>query len=199
MGPSGRNVYENEGWVLRKLTHEEYKNLYWFDCNDEDINEFFQKDALDHKNELMAESYCFELKSSGTPAALLCLQNDSLNFHNIPRKEKNTFGKGIELPFVKRRYSSIPAVKIGRLGVQKEFQGHNIGSHLLETCKKFFVTDNRTGCRLITIDAYISKVDFYKRSGFRLFVGETVTGKDDGDTVIMYCNLKPYWNEINQK
>jgi GNAT superfamily N-acetyltransferase len=191
MGRSGRNYYVYKDWKLRKLKDEEYTKLGWFSCGDdetdEDINDYFHNDALLHKKELIAESYVFEYK--GVPLALLCLQNDSIQFGEDDNKERNKFGKIIELPFSKR-YNSIPAVKIGRLGVSKTLKGMGIGSRLLNLCKLMFITDNRTGCRLIMVDSYIKKIGFYEKNGFSIFPNETIEDKSEKDTVIMLCNLK---------
>lgn len=57
-------------------------------------------------------------------------------------------------------------MKIGRLGVDKEFRGQHIGSDILSFVKRLFVTDNRTGCAFVTVDALRSAIPFYIRNGF---------------------------------
>ena len=185
----GRDFFENNGWKLRKLKEAEFSELTWFDCGDNEINDFFHNDALPHKQELMAESYSFEFK--GRPLALLSIQNDTVHFDEDENQERIRFGKNIGLPF-RKRYRSIPAVKLGRLGIQASLAGNGIGSVLLDFCKLMFVTDNRTGCRLITVDSYIKRIGFYEKNGFALFPNQIIDGRDDEDTVIMYCDLKPY-------
>jgi len=188
---SGREYIESNGFRLRKLKDKEYSKLSWFDCGDEEINDFFHKDAFPHKQELMAECYCFELNKK--PLALVSLQNDSIHFGDDKGKGRNKFGQEIHLPF-KKRYKSIPAVKIGRLGVHKDVQGLKIGSMLLRFCKYMFITKNRTGCRLITIDSYVNRIAFYRNNGFTLFPYQALNNRKENDTVIMYCDLKPYHN-----
>lgn len=183
MGRSGRDYFAFNKWRIRKLSIQEYTKLGWFDCGDSEINEFFIEDALPHKQELMAESYVFEYKNS--PVALVSIQNDSIQFDDEENRERQQFGKGISLPFPKR-YKSIPAVKLGRLGVHKKYAGNRFGSNLLSFCKKLFVTENRTGCRLITVDSYIKKISFYKRNDFILLPNQIIEGKKEDDTVIMY-------------
>lgn len=137
----------------------------------------------------MAQSYSFEYM--GRPLALVSIQNDSLHFDEDDDRERIDFGSSIELPFTKR-YRSLPAAKLGRLGVQAAFSGRGIGSNLLAFCKLLFVTDNRTGCRLITVDSYITRIGFYERNGFFLFPNQVIENRDENDSVIMYCDLKPY-------
>lgn len=47
----------------------------------------------------------------------------------------------------------------------------NIGSHTLNMIKKLFVTENRTGCRFITVDAYNNEevLQFYQKNEFQFF------------------------------
>ena len=35
--------------------------------------------------------------------------------------------------------------------------------------KRFFTTENRTGCRFITVDAYSNVTDFYRKNGFGFY------------------------------
>jgi len=100
----------------------------------------------------MAVTYgLFLIDYPGHPLAFATLQNDALkiNLANYP-------------------YKSSPAVKIGRLGVSVEWQGGGIGTELLTMIKDFMLTDNRTGCKYITVDAYNkpSVLRFYQKNGF---------------------------------
>jgi hypothetical protein len=47
-----RNSFSDSGFILHKV--EDFSQLSNFDCGDDDLNEFFQKDALPHKEELLA-------------------------------------------------------------------------------------------------------------------------------------------------
>lgn len=184
---SGRDFVESEEWLLRKLNEKEYYNLKWFDCDDDEINEFFLEDAIFHKQELLAESYVYEYM--GSPLALVSIQNDSIHFADDEGKERKKFGEKLYLDY-KKRYNSIPAVKLGRIGVHKTYKRQGIGSNLITHCKKLFVTDNRTGCRVITIDAYNNEkvIEFYKKNSF-----DFLSDKDkDNHTRIMWCDLQRF-------
>lgn len=162
-----RNSFRDGLWLLRKL--DDFSCLASFDCGDEDLNEFFRNDALDHKNELLAEIYSFHTIAEATgeilpPVAFVTFHNDVILLPKDLKKEI--------LPHPKRHYPSHPAVKIGRLGVLHDLQGIGIGSHLLKTVKKFFLQDNRTGCRFITVDAYAKSAKFYKNNGFQFLTAQ---------------------------
>jgi len=81
-----------------------------------------------------------------------------------------------------------PAVKITRLGVHHEVQRNNIGSFLLNVTKQFFVTDNRTGCRFLSVDAYNRDniLKFYIKNDFQFFYDKDKNRK----TRAMFFDLK---------
>ncbi|MFA5016173.1 MAG: GNAT family N-acetyltransferase [Methylobacter sp.] len=82
---------------------------------------------------------------------------------------------------------TLPAVKIGRLAVDKRFQSNGVGSLVLDFIKGWFTEGNKTGCRFIVVDT-LNKPDtlnFYSKNGF-LYLNP----KDDKDkTRLMYFNL----------
>lgn len=57
-------------------------------------------------------------------------------------------------------------MKIGRLAVTNTYKGMKIGSMVIDYLKEWFITNNRTGCRFITVDAYIGSLSFYEKAGF---------------------------------
>ena len=50
--------------------------------------------------------------------------------------------------------------------MDESLKGMSIGTILLKFIKTFFVKDNKTGCRFITVDAYSNAISFYERNGF---------------------------------
>lgn len=56
-----------------------------------------------------------------------------------------------KIPNIKRR-SSHPSVKVGRLAVSKKHQGQNWGKLIISLLKEWFIHNNKTGCRFITVD-----------------------------------------------
>ena len=172
-----RNVFESGGWILKKV--EDFSRLSDFDCGDADLNEFFRKDCFQQKQELLNETYEIveATVEDAFPVALISLCNDAV------RKQKVLELLGFTDK--KKIYPYYPAVKIARLGVSKELQRKDIGTHLVNMIKEMFLTDNRTGCRLLTVDSYNKPhvINFYeKRNGFQFFPGEErkkVTSEED--------------------
>lgn len=170
------------GLVLSKLS--DLSLAASFDCGDSDLNEYFQKDVLSHKEQLLTETYCLSLKS--TPegiCALLDLCNDSI------RIEKFKLSEPKDIPERMRHYN-LPAVKITRLGVIDSMRRNGLGTHIINMVKTLFKIDNRTGCRLITVDAYNNSktLAFYEKNGFAFF-----SDKDEGrQTRAMFFDLKRF-------
>ena len=56
----------------------------------------------------------------------------------------------------------------------------------MDFIKSYFVFDNKTGCRFITVDAYIDAIAFYGKNGF------VPLNSDDEDSVytrLLYFDL----------
>jgi len=194
-----RNKFESDKFVLARLeTEDDFNSICSFDCGNPDLNEFFRDDAFMHKHHLLAETYYFQPVAATKenifiPVAFISFLNDNIPLTKEEAKtNKKDFRKQIEktIPYKFRRYSSFPAVKIGRLGVNKDYHRHSIGTYLLNMTKEFFLTHNRTGCRFITVDAYNDNatINFYTKNGFQFLWGED----KDSDTRIMYFDLKRF-------
>jgi GNAT superfamily N-acetyltransferase len=182
MRNGGRNSFEDEGWILEPFV--DFSLADDFDCGDADLNDFFRTDLIHHENQLLTKTYSFtpveaRITNGFAPVALISFCNDAIRLKNIEDK--------IELPEGKR-YPSLPAVKIARLGVDKAYQGQDIGTSLINIVKRLFLSENRTGCRILTVDAYNDGrvTRFYEKSYFSF-----VTEKDlKKQTRAMFYDLK---------
>lgn len=167
------------GWSLVK---RERIPIEGFDCGDNDLNEWFKVDVEISTRELMTQT--FEVVDpSGqipeSPIALVSLCNDALLLRDI---EEN-----MEVPEGKR-FPTWPAVKIARLGVSVELQRNGIGTQTIDLVKQLFVHENRTGCRILTVDAYSKRevTFFYEANDF-----EYLSNRDLGkETRTMWFDLK---------
>lgn len=174
----GRNEFVDGPWILKKV--ENIAICYSFDCGDNDLNEYFHVDAILHKKELLTQTYCLEVRAM--PDLVIAL----LDFCNDTVQLKEYSG-AIDID-ARKRYPSLPAVKLTRFGVAKMFQRMNIGTNALNMVKKLFTIDNRTGCRFITVDAYNKPevINFYEKNEFKL-----LTHKDKNkDTRSLFFDLK---------
>jgi ribosomal protein S18 acetylase RimI-like enzyme len=160
-----------------------YKRLsandqYFFDCGDDDINEFFQKDALPHKEELIGVTYFFYEETNREAIGFFTVSNDGIR--TDPFKKDLPEGK---------LYTYYPAVKIGRFGISKKYQHSGFGTQLLTIVKEMFAAENKSGCRYLVVDAYNKSevLSFYAKSGFTFYSEKDV----NRHTRIMKFDLKP--------
>lgn len=153
-----------------------------FDCGDHDLNEFLLNDSKNYLAKLLSVTYLFE--HQGETVAFFSVSNDKISITDFESKRgfKRVFS---DIMPKGKQYKSYPAVKIGRFGVNKTLQGCGLGGSILDYIKGMFITNNRTGCQYITVDAYNQSLKFYEKNGFKYF-----TEQDAGeDTRQMYFSL----------
>lgn len=156
-----------------------------FDCGDADLNDFILNDALLYRKEKLAVTYVYMNKdNSDDIAAFFCLANDRISLADFETKSRyNRFSRRFANS---KRLKSYPAAKIGRLGVAAAMKGKEIGSTLIDFIKNFFLVDNKTGCRFITVDAYAEAVPFYVKNGFVPLNDDDINER----TRLLYFDLK---------
>ncbi|GBR75671.1 hypothetical protein NO2_0321 [Candidatus Termititenax persephonae] len=157
---------------------------YEFDCGDSDLNEFFHKDALPHKRDLIGVTYFMYEEGKDTAAAFFTVMNDVVKTAKLRNDEV----------VAQKLYKFYPAVKIGRFGVDKKYQRQRIGVKVMNSIKYLFTYENKTGCRFLTLDAYnkLEVLAFYQKCGFTFFTNDA-----DRRTRAMKYDLKFYSDELN--
>ena len=156
-----------------------------FDCGDSDLNDFILNRASSFQKHLLAVSYACVDSSDGKVYAYCSLANDKVATSDFKdKREFNRFRKKRGFPNEKR-LKSYPAVKLCRLGIDKKAKGQQIGSGMLDYIKSMFVLENKTGCRFLTVDAYLDAIPFYEKNGFHFMNAED----NDPHTRLMYYDL----------
>jgi len=168
--------------ILLTDSHE----IKLFDCEDEDLNEFLFEKAKDFKKQFLATTFLIE--SESRTVAYYSIFHDSLNVEEEDFASKSSFKKLLKnlVSHPKRHLKSFPALKIGRLGIDKEYKNQGLGSKIVSNIiHEAFDSNDRQACKLITVDAYNQSIGFYRKMGF-----EFLTSNDEGeDTRQMYFNL----------
>lgn len=173
-------------WTLKPICPS--TPLKGYDCGNEDLNDFFKTDAVKNEKELLGKTYLltrdgYEITDEDPPIALVCFCNGSIHITAIPDFEKK---EGVNY------YEYLPTTKIARLGVHRDFQGDHIGRLILTMTKSIFLTQNRTGCRILTVDAYKNEgvVTFYNKNEFKRIPEGPKEKK--AHTWTMYYDLKRF-------
>lgn len=162
-----------------------------FDCGDTDLNDFILREASLYREALLAVTYVFENRDTGEVAAYFSLANDRVSLTDFASNtEFNKFRKH-RFPNEKR-LKSYPAVKLCRLAVSLNARGLRLGSHLVDFIKAYFLVDNKTGCRFLTVDAYINAVPFYEKNFFKMLL----SNDENEHTRLLYFDLADYQDRL---
>lgn len=174
-------------YQIRRLENGE--SVEAFDCGDDDLNDFIRNESVNYRQARLAVTYVIEVKGTNQVAGFFSLANDRISLSDF---ESNTdFNRFRRRRFVnEKRLKSYPAAKICRLGVDLSAKGQSLGTFMLDFIKSYFVIDNKTGCRFITVDAYNEAVPFYQKNNF-LFLSKIA---DTDHTKLMFFDL----NEIEE-
>ncbi len=155
-----------------------------FDCYDEDLNDFILNEASLYRNALLSVTYVVEDKITDEVLAYFSLSNDKISISDF--ENKTDFNRFRKHKFTnQKRLRSYPAIKIGRLAIAKSAQRQSIGTYLLEFIEDFFIVDNKSGCRFVTVDAYADAIPFYIKNNY-LFLNND---DEDNRTRVMYFDL----------
>ena len=141
-----------ERCIVRRLNIGD--NVVAFDCRDGDLNDFLLNEASLYRNALLSVTYVVEAKETKEVLAYFSLSNDKVSISDF--ESKSDFNRFRKHKFVnEKRLRSYPAIKIGRLAISKIAQRQSIGTYLLEFIEDYFIVDNKSGCRFVTVDAYM--------------------------------------------
>ena len=152
-----------------------------FDCEDEDLNDFLFNEATPYQKELLATTFVME--NDEQTLGYYSLLNDSLQLREDMFASKSQFRKFLRelMPYPKRHLKTIPALKIGRLAIDKSFKGRGIGRVIMNTIIDDCVELNDRH----TVDAYKQAIPFYQKMGFKF-----LTEDDKNDTTrLMFLDL----------
>jgi GNAT superfamily N-acetyltransferase len=133
-----------------------------FDCGKIPLNDWLRKYAL--KNEGRA-SRCFVTCSSRVVVGFYCLAAGSVEPLDVPGALKRN------MP------SIIPVLVLGRMAVDKQYQGHGIGGALLkDALRRAATVSTDIGAAAVLVHAIDREaVPFYVQYGFQAFPEGTLT------------------------
>ncbi len=175
---------EEHQLVISKL--DENETVKTFDCGDSDLNDFILYESPLYRKEKLSITYVLKNAddiNNEQVIAFFSLSNDRISLSDFDNKTKyNRFSRRFNN---RKRLKSYPAAKIGRLAVNVSMKGHSIGTYLLKFIKTYFTSDNKTGCRFITVDAYAAAIPFYLNNGFVPLNDEDI----DEPTRLLYFDL----------
>jgi len=151
-------------------------DLIKFDCLRPDINDFLHSDALNYQAQKLANTFVFHHPHQLEPIGFFSILTDGLNVKNVSSQDRNWFNRRI--PNTKR-LNHYPAIKLGRIGVAKEYQGTGFAYDLMDFIKVFAIRGLNPACRLLILDAINEQkqVNFYKRNQFTFLLESDSTNE----------------------
>ncbi len=131
-------------------------DLSKFDCGDEDLNDFIKDDAFIYLEKKIATTIVFFYQEN--LIGFLSVAADSLKL-NFDEKEKSDIHH--------KRLEDVPAVKLARLAVDKNYQKQGVGTNILKWGIGYALDcSEMIAIRFITVDAYPDRTDFYQKFQF---------------------------------
>ncbi len=162
---------------IEKLSENNLRFTKEFDCGDCDLNEFLKEDAVPYQKGKIAVTYlCFY---GEVLIGYYSLSNDAIE---IKGKAKNIMEK------LKKRQKTYPAIKIGRMGIDKNFSRVGIGTKIINVVfGTALIQSDSIGCRYICVDAYNKPevIAFYENNNFKKIKSKIREEK----TVLMYRDI----------
>ena len=157
---------------VEKLSDKNLLLTKSFDCGDQDLNEFLKDDALKHQKERIAATYiCFY---EGKVVGYFSWLTDAIEING---EDKRVFKK------IGMDYKTYPAVKLGRLAIDKTYAKSGVGSYLVKNLVEDAIKiSEKIGCRYLTVDAYSGAKRFYEKLNFKLPC-------EKGQIVSMYSDI----------
>lgn len=130
-----------------------------FECGKEMLDNYIHNQAAQDVKRKLSVCFVWEDSVTGLLQGYYTLANNGIPLDTIPEKWKK------KLP---ESYFSIPVTLLGRLAVDRRFQGKGVGSILLvDALKRSYVASKAIGSFAVVIDPLdVEAEKFYEKYGF---------------------------------
>lgn len=143
---------------LSETLNAEHKKKDFF-CGKELLDGYLQKQASQDVRRKLSACFVFIEKETGFISGYYTLANNSISLDLIPSELQK------QLP---KSYTSIPTTLLGRLAVDRKFQGNGTGKLLLiDALKRSYELSKSIGSFAVIVDPLgVDAVNFYSKYGF---------------------------------
>jgi GNAT superfamily N-acetyltransferase len=171
---------------LRIERFRETADVRRFDCGDKDLNDFLTTvEVATYEREGLGRTRLVYWQPEGRLAGYFTISSESLRLEYL--RSVKSFSIPGEI-----RVEAVPGIKIGRLAVERSFQGHGVGSHILRFIAGLAL-QAPAACRILFLEAYPESVEFYQKFDFDPVAHHRFKRRR---TVMMYLDLHrlPDWS-----
>lgn len=176
--------YPEEDLEITELDDSTKTIITGFKCHLDEIEKFLKEDALKQTKEGINRTFLWSSKKERRLLGYLTICVDAISLDKIRKEEMKQMGI---------RYKSLPALKIGRIGVHKDYCGRKLGSKMIAfAIKRALSVHRKAACRFLTLDSKndenipdtLKPLRFYKKNGF-----EVLKTREKSNTVHMFRDL----------
>ena len=194
--------YIKENYRFEILTNQ--YDLSKFNCGVEDLNNFLKYDAINQQD--MNLNLTHLVICDDEIIGFVSLLTDTIKLKTLRNQSlKNELKEELNIS----ENNEIPAIKIGRLAIDKKYSKRGLGSHILRNVllNILDLSKNKVGLRFVTVDAYASAIDFYiKKNNFSsrhsderiLKKIDKIKKQNPEQNFILYLDLKDIKCENNE-
>ncbi len=164
-----------------KLSSKNKDILGKFETYIKELRDFLIEDAINNQQIAISDTYLWFYNPENKLVAYMTLLTDAIRVHGT-QLGRSFVDKGVE-------YKTLPAIKIGRMCVDKNYAFRGIGTHMMHFSMKLLLEVNeKVGCRFIVLDAktQTNATRFYKKFGF-----EVLKQREKG-TIPMFLDMIKY-------
>ena len=133
-----------------------------FHCGEDALDRYFRTQVTQDIRRRIANCFVAVEAATGEVAAYYTMSSAGIPFNDLPPDESK------RLP----RYPTIPAIRIGRLAVDRRFQGRGLGAAMVADGVMRAVKADAAAFALLVDAKNDSAVAFYRRYGFRTLVSQ---------------------------
>jgi GNAT superfamily N-acetyltransferase len=161
-----REKYLVEDIEIIELTDATSPYIETFNCDLKELEDFLVEDALNQSKQSINRTFLWISKKEKILLSYITICADAISLDGIKKAEMRDIGV---------KYKSLPALKIGRMAVHKNFVRRGIGKRMISfAISRALKVNEECACRFITLDAkndekipkYKKPIYFYKKIDF---------------------------------
>lgn len=144
-----------------QLSEKHRDTLNSFETDEVELRKFLIEDALNNQDWAISDTYLWFYNLKNELAGYLTLLSDAIRVHGTILGQ-SFLDKGVA-------YKTLPALKIGRICVDKKYLRKGIGTQMVVFAARTVLEINeKIGCRYVVVDAKQDAKHFYSKLNFQI-------------------------------